>query len=61
MSDDLLVVHRPSAPSTAAKRDSHTAWLVWAAPLAALAFVGLKYAHLIKRKRRWFSWRRLRS
>jgi Ca2+:H+ antiporter len=31
----------------AARRDSHGGWPAWAAPLAALAFAGLKHAHLL--------------
>jgi len=48
MLDDVRLADRPSVPSTATRRDSDgSGWLASAAPLAALALVGLKHAHLI--------------
>ena len=48
MLDNVRLADRPSALSRAARPDSHRGgWLGWAAPLAALALVGLKQAHLI--------------
>ena len=48
MLDDVQLTDRPLASSKTARRDPHSgAWSTWAAPIAALMLVGLKYVHLV--------------